>query len=387
MTRLTWLAAAALACLFAAAPPALPCGLCPGSLQNLQTLRQEMEQSRLVLYGTMANPRLNPGDGTFTGAGATDFHILRVVKPDPILGNRKVIEVPRYIPVLDPKDPPKFVVLCDVINGKLDANRGRPAKSAAVIGYLEGARTLEGKDRTQTLLYYFAFLDHKDEDISTDAYLEFAKASDQEIGQVARKLSADKLRRLLQDPKTPAERLGLYAFLLGACGGDKDADLLRALLERPTEKTVAALDGILGGYIFMRPRQGWDLAVALLADGRRPFPERYAVVRTLRFYHAWQPAESRREVLRGLAVMLDQGDVADLAIEDLRRWQVWDLTDRVLAQYGKKSHSAPILRRAMVRYALSCPNPAAARFVAEIRKQDPELIKELEEDLKLEKQG
>src|SRR5262249_42101806 len=154
-------------------------------------------------------------------------------------------------------------------------------------------------------------------------------------------LAPDKLRAWLQDDKTPAGRLGLFAFLLGTCGNEKDAALFRSLLLKPTERTAPAIDGLLGGYIQLRPREGWDLAVALLRDERKPFMERFAVVRTLRFYHAWQPAASRDEVIRCLRVTLDQGDLADLAIEDLRRWQLWDLTAAVLAQYGKKSHDAP----------------------------------------------
>ena len=37
------------------------------------------------------------------------------------------------------------------------------------------------------------------------------------------------------------------------------------------------------------------------------------------------------------------------------------LTVAVLAQYGKKSHDAPIVKRSIVRYALSCPREDARR--------------------------
>src|SRR5262249_1321117 len=145
--------------------------------------------------------------------------------------------------------------------------------------------------------------------------------------------AAEKLRRLILDPKTAPERLGLYAFLLGACGTDRDADLLRAMLDKPTERTAKAIDGILCGYIQLRPREGWALAIAVLGDPRRPFADRFAVLRTLRFYHGYTPAETRRPVLQGLQALLPQGDTADMAIEDLRRWQMWDLTATVLAQF------------------------------------------------------
>jgi hypothetical protein len=363
--------------------PALACSLC-GSAASQLTLRQEMDQARMVLYGSISNPRL--GNDGAPGSGTCDFQILKVLKYDPFLGEKKVIQLNRYLPVLDPRDPPKFIVFCEIISGKIDPYRGRAVKSNAVLPYLEGAKAQQGKDRTQALLYYFRFLDHEDDTIAGDAFLEFARSTDQEVGEVGRRLAPEQLRRLLQDPKTPPGRLGLYAFMLGACGGDRDAEVLRAMIQQPTERTANALDGLLSGYIHLRPAAGWELAVSILGDKRRPFPERFAAARTLRFYHSWKPAETRPQVLRGLSVMVGDGDVADLAIEDLRRWQMWDLTGKVLAQYGKESHKAPLIQRTIGRYALTCPLPEARQFAQQLRRHDPELVRDLEEALSFEQQ-
>lgn len=380
MLRLLWIVPGLVGTLLVAGSPALACSLCSGSPQTTLSMRQEMAQAKLVLYGTLANPRLNPG-GT---GGTTDLQIERVLKNDPFLGNKKVIELPRYVPV-DAKNPPRFLVFCDVYNGKFDPYRGVPVKSAAVVDYLKGTAALDPKDRSQALQYYFRYLDHADPDVSNDAFVEFAKATDSEVGQVAGKLSAAKLRTWLQDPQTPANRLSLYAFMLGACGSRDDAVVLRDLLDRPTERTLGPLGGILAGYIQLQPDEGWKRAHGMLRDAKRPFGERFAVLGTLRFYHGWKADQSRREVVRGLAELLPQGDIADLAIEDLRRWQIWDLTTDVLAQYGKKSHDAPIMTRTIIRYALCCPQAEAVRFINERRKQDPGLIKEVEEGLQFEK--
>jgi len=93
-----------LAGILAAAPaPALACSLCAGNPAQTQTLRQDAARARLVLYGRLANPRLNSdGNGPATG-GSTDFHIAAVLKADPFLGSQKVIALPRYVPV-DPKE-------------------------------------------------------------------------------------------------------------------------------------------------------------------------------------------------------------------------------------------------------------------------------------------
>jgi hypothetical protein len=145
------------------------------------------------------------------------------------------------------------------------------------------------------------------------------------------------------------------------------------------------MDGILGGYIQLQPRAGWDLLAAILGDARRPFTDRYAALKTIHFFHAWDPQATRREVLRGLAATLSQGDLADVPVEDLRRWQMWDLTSLVLAQFGKPTHAAPLVKRAIVRYALCCPRPESAQFVDRLRRQDPDLVAEVKESLEFEK--
>ena len=105
----------------------------------------------------------------------------------------------------------------------------------------------------------------------------------------------------------------------------------------------------------------------------------------MRFFQGWKPQETRAELLRGLGKALEQGDVADLAIEDLRRAENWDLTSAVLAQFGKKSHAAPIVQRSIVRYALSCPKDEAKTFIDTLRKRDAKLVKDVEEQLQFDK--
>ena len=65
-----------------------------------------------------------------------------------------------------------------------------PVKSEALVDYLKGVLSLDPKDPTGALeKFYFKYLDSADAEVANDAYLEFAKATDQEIGQVAPKLS------------------------------------------------------------------------------------------------------------------------------------------------------------------------------------------------------
>jgi hypothetical protein len=374
-----WLLAVLLGLIAIVPSPAPACSLCGGGLMSTLTLRQEaaLASARIILLGSVEK-------SDFT-RGTSEMRILELLRSDPFLGKAKTVELPRPLPILDAKDPPKYLIFCDVFKNKLDPYRGVPVKSEEAAKYLKGALALDAKDRARALLYYFDYLEHPDKKIAEDAFLEFAKSTDQEIGQIAPKLSAAKLRGWLQDPQGLDWRLGMYAYLLGACGGAEDAGLLRGMLQKPTENMLKSYDGILGGYIQLKPDEGWQLALDILRDTGKEFRMRDAVLRTFRFYYGWKAKDVKEKVLKGLASALPQGDLADLAIEDLRRWQLWDLTDDVLALYGKKSHDAPLMRRAIIRYALCCPKPVAAEFVAQRRRDDAEAVRDVEEALQSEK--
>jgi hypothetical protein len=354
------------------------CSICNLGGQQVPTIRQELAQAtaRAVVIGT-AQDRAGV-------AAASDLKITHVLRNDPLLAGRKAIELQRYLPS-DPKNPPRFLVFCDVFKDKLDPFRGIPLRSAESVEYVKKVLTLDPKDVAVNLPAYFRYLENSDPEIARDAFLEFAKATDREIAQAAPRLDPVRLRAWLTDPRTPGDRLSVYALLLGACGRADDGRFLHGLLQDTTERYANAYDGILAGFMHLRPREGWDLALEVLGDSRKPLPLRLAVVRTLRFWHGAQPNETQGNVLKCLAAMIRQGELADLAVEDLRRWKIWDLTREVLEVYGRKGYDAPIMQQAIVRYALSCDDAACRSFVAERRRSDPDVVRDVEDQLRLEK--
>jgi hypothetical protein len=367
--------------LLIAVPETAPaCSLCGAALRQAPTLRQEaaLGEARIILIGTAENPQ--------AASRTTDLRIAEVLRSDPALKDKKVISVKQFLPISDPKNPPRYLVFCDIYKGEFDPYRGVPLKNADSIEYVRQVLKLDPKDQTGNLLFFFRYLDNPDPEIARDAFLEFAKATDQEIASVARRLDPAKLRAWLKARETPAERLSVYSLLLGACGGDEDARFLKAALDEASERTVSAYDGYLAGYIHLRPREGWELAQSLLRDGHKPMLIRLAVARTLSYFHGAQPKDSAADVQKGLDAMIAQGELADIAIEDMRRWGIRDRTREILGLYGKKGFDAPLMKRTIVRYALSCKDDAAARaFVEQRRREDAELVKGVEEELQFEK--
>jgi hypothetical protein len=352
------------------------CSLC-ANLQQVPTFRQEAAQphARIILYGSFKSDK-NVTNGT-------PFHIAAVLRSDPYIEGKTKIIVPKYIPANDEKP---FLLFADVFKDGIDAYRGVPIKTEEGVEYVKKVLKLDPKNKTENLLFFFRYLEHADKEVANDAFMEFAKATDVEIGEVAKKLPADKLRGWLKNSETPPEHIGMYAFLLGACGNKDDADLLKSMLRDPSDRTTKAFDGILAGYIHLRPEEGWDLALATLKDDKKSFEVRLSVVRMLRFFYLFQPKENKANVLKGMEIMLVRSDLADVAIEDLRRLKLFDLTPEVLGLYGKKGYEGQLMRETIIRYALACKEDnAALKFLTERRKAEPDLVKDVEDALRFEK--
>ena len=361
--------------------PASSAVACPFCSMQGQTLTGDVNQASMVLFGTLTNAKLN-ADGL--DQGSTDLQVEAVIKKNDILGDKKVVTLPRYIP--SDKTSSKFLVFCDVFKGKIDPYRGFQVKGDSdIVKYLQGALAVKDKDVSTRLRFFFDYLDNADVEIANDAYKEFGNADYKDYHDMAKNLPPDKIAKWLQDPSTPAFRHGLYASMLGHCGTAKHAELLRKLLDDAQKQASTGVDGMLAGYVMLQPKEGWAYIQAILKDPKKEFMVRYAALRAVRFLWNSRPdLVLEKELEKGVSALLDQSDIADLAIEDLRLHKCWDEADHVFGLYSKKSHDIPIVHRYIVRYALSCPEPEAAKFVDGVRKKEPDLVKDIEEFLKLE---
>jgi hypothetical protein len=346
-----------------------------------QTLTGDVSQASMVLFGTLTNAKLDPNA---FGQGTTDLRVEAVIKKHEILGQQKTVTLPRYVPTDNTNS--KFLIFCDVFKGKIDPYRGVPVNAKSdIVKYLQGAMAVKDKPISDRLKYFFDYLDNADLEISNDAYKEFANADYKDYKDMAKTLPAAKIAKWLQDPDTPSFRFGLYASMLGHCGTDKDAGLLRQMLDDPGKRLNSGVDGMLAGYVLLQPKEGFAYLRSLLQDAGKEFMVRYAALRAARFFWESRPdVLDKKQLVDSVSSLLDQSDIADLVIEDLRKWGRWELCDRVLGLYEKPSHDVPIVRRAIIRFALSCPEKKAKVFVDKLRAKDPEMIKDVEELLKLE---
>jgi hypothetical protein len=384
MTFRTPLCAALVAAALVAFTP--PAQACPGcGPPSGQTLASEVAQADFILYGTLGNPKPSATDPT---KGTTDITIEAVVKAHALVKDKKVFTIPRLVPP-DAK-PTKYMVFFNVVNGDVDPYRGvAVTPDSKLPEYVKGAIDVRQKDANTRLRYFFDHLESGDLEISSDAYNEFALAEYKEVIHLAPTLPAATLLKWLKDPNTRPSRFGLYGFLLGHCGKADDAKAMRALLDDPDRKFSSGLDGMVMGYTLLDKTAGYSYLMKLLADPEKEFLVKHAGLKVLRFFWEFRPEVlTRKQLLDGAAALMTHPDIADMPIDDLRKWKAWEMTETVLKYAKQESHNAlPINRRAILKFAIAATwdnpkNAAAAAFVEQARKDDPDRVKLLEDLLK-----
>ena len=384
---------------------------CPFCATQGQTLSSEVNQADFIVLGNLKNAKRDPEDFT---KGSTDLEIVTVVKPHDYLKGKKAILLPRYVP-LDLKAgdaDSKFLVFCSLYSPTgdvgissvasvavmanadraiLDPYRGEQIKGKSDLPeYLKGAIVAREKDAQSRLGFFFKYLDHGELVINTDALMEFGNAEYKDVRKVAESLPADKLLKWLKDKNTPPSRYGLYGLMYGHCGKAEGATALKELIDDPENHFSSGLDGLLAGYILLKPAEGWAHLNTIVADSKKDFTTRYAALKVLRFFWEYRPDVLKKDdLLSAVKTLVGQGEIADLPIDDLRKWGAWEQTAFILDEAAKPSHNKQIVKRAVLRFALTAAtdgkNAAAAAYVAKARTEDAERVKFVEEMLADEK--
>jgi len=204
------------------------------------------------------------------------------------------------------------------------------------------------------LAYFLKFLEFPDPLVANDAYAEFANAPYNRITSIAKQLPRERLRKWIASSDTPATRLGLYGLLLGLCGEEEDAQLMKQKIAESNDEFRLGIDGVISGYLLLTGEKGLELIDrAKLQNEDVPFSETYAAMQALRFMWKFNPDRIEKERLRqSMRILLDRPKLADLVITDLARWKDWSVQDKLMSLYGAEEYDVPSIKRAIVRYML-----------------------------------
>ena len=352
---------------------------CPFCAAEGQTFSTELKQAQMVLVARSISADMEKD--------TCEIEVDVVVKDNPVRGKKTRFALTRYIDPMPLGTKGRFLLFCEMHKNKLDAYRGMFIKDGSKLpAYLQEVLKHKDKSTSTRLETFFTYLDDPDLDISGDAYKEFAYAEYKDLRAMYKNLPAEKILKWIKSPDTPSVRMGLYASMLGHCGTEKDAKALRAVLDDIDRRAGSGIDGTLAGYIMLEPKAGWEYTLGVLKNPKEDFYFRYAVLRGVRFLHDYRSdVVSKKQIVDGLCMLLNQKDIADLAIEDLRRWQHWEVADKILASEKTDVYDQPIVKRSLLRYALQCKGSAAATaYVAARRKADKEAVEDAQELLDLE---
>jgi len=362
-------------------PALIQASTCPfcGTEGQGPTLVGDFNQASIVLVGTFGKSKREGGKGDLE-SGTTEFHIEERLKDHDLVKGKTMIVLPRYLP----STKSKFVIFCDVYKNTIDPYRGvEMSEKGDLVPYLKKALALTKQPLGMRLRHCFDYLNSSDQEVSMDAYREFARADYDDYKGMAKALPSDKAEMIagwLLDPKTPGYRYGLYGSLLGLCGDPKKhGDLLRSMVDDPKKRLSSGLDGLMAGMMMLQPKEGWNYLEKTLKNEREEFFMRYTCLTTLRFFFSTRPdVFPRKQLVEGLCLALPHSDMADFAIEDLRKWRCWETTPRVLGLFSVESHNLPVVKRAILRFALQCAkegnNKEARAFVAEQTRMNAEWV-------------
>lgn len=356
---------------------------CPFCSATGQTMMQAVEEADVAFIAELSDSK--PITNATPGGpdGETKAHLLRVLKSNPAVEKKGDLVLPRYLPAAE-KDKVRFLVYAIVADGVVDPYRATPVDSDDLADYLAGAVDHRKKPPADRIAYFFKYLDNKDQIISNDAYSEFALAPYKEVKSASSSFNPDTIIKWLDNPKTEPYRIGLYGLLLGICGRASDRAVLQAILEDPKRRPISGVDGLLGGLCVLDPKNGPEYVIKVLVNPENDFNYRYSALRTVKFLASDMPEVSKDQLFAKMQSAIQIPDISDLVIDEYRRNQIWTATDVILPLFDDPKFGVQVIKRAITRYALKCPDPKAEIFVKKLREKDPQFVSDVEEILRFE---
>jgi hypothetical protein len=315
--------------------------------------------------------------------GQSELVLDDILVPHDVLKGRKTILVPRTVLTKG-----KFLVAMEIYKGQLDAYHGTEIDDKGeVVKYVRGALKLKNKSLHARLCYSVDFLQSPDTEVAACADLELRRASYPDFRKVAESLKPESLVKAIQDSKTAGAQRGTLGMLLGHCGKKEHAALLRKMINAPAYKAANHLQELMVGYVLLDPEGGWEFVANIATLEKIPFMKRYCAFTTMRQIGDDRPdLIGAKKYAAGIARILDVPDLADFAIENLRKQKRWEFCDAILELHGKKGFKNQMISKAVLRFALQCPTPAAKTFVTIERSKDADGVLDVEELLGLEKE-
>jgi hypothetical protein len=241
--------------------------------------------------------------------------------------------------------------------------------SRVVWNYLKSMPARD-KPTTDRLKFFVRYLEHPESIIANDAYGEFANAPYEDIVAIRDTLPRTRLRQWVFDSRIDRSvietRLGLYGMLLGLCGNQSDASLLKRVIVddwKSDDDFRLGIDGMIGGYLLLTGEDGLEIIERTkLTNPDVSFAETYAGMQALRFAWTYGDGVIKPERLRkAMRLLLERPELTDLVIADLARWKDWEIQSRLMQMYDEEAYQVTAVKRAIIRFMLVSSRPAKSK--------------------------
>jgi hypothetical protein len=372
------------------APPTQALVCCPGcSVIRGERLAERIAKAGLVVHGKFSNPRQLPDPGPDEPSSLTDMRVLKVIKAHPALAKRTDVPVAGFISGAKQK-PAEYIMFADVKEKQILPFDGIPVDGKDIVEYLQGAVDAQKLPVAERIGFFFKYLNHANDDIARDAYMEVSTPSFKDVASAKKHYDPDLVQKMLRDPKTQPYKFGLLGILTGVCGRKEDAEVLRTMIVDKDKRPYSGMDGLIAGYCLLEPEKGLAMVLDFLSNPEVDFNVRYAALRiTTQFLIKDFPVSEtkKQSIFDRLGAIVDNGEMGDLAIDELRKAEVWEYAKRVFAAHDSSNPDIKdnnFIKRAAIRYALKCPTPEAKAFVEHLRKTAPGRLNIEEENLRWE---
>lgn len=231
-------------------------------------------------------------------------------------------------------------------------------------------------DPVERLRFFREYLEDEEALISRDAYDEFASAPYDLIQKIGPEMDHDQLIEWVKQPEIGADRKRLYFTMLGVCGSKDDLPMLEAMLRAPAKSVTGGLDALIACYLTLAGEDGLPLIDELfIANHKAPFPQSYAAIMAIRFHGTEGKIIPRSALVESLHKILDRGELADMVIPDLAKWNDWSQIDRLTKLFKEAEKDKNWLRVPVINYMRACPLPEAEAAIEELEKIDPEAVR------------
>jgi hypothetical protein len=228
------------------------------------------------------------------------------------------------------------------------------------------------RNQAGQLRFFLPYLEHSDRQIADSTHSKLVGAPYAVLQELAADLDAEQLRTWINHQSTANnKRIPLSIVLLGICGEQQEADLVREWIEQSSKGgDPAYLAALFTAHIEL----GGEDAVGFieksyLQSRDRTLGEVLAAIDALRTHGQAGTTISRERIKASFQLLLrERPALAETIIDDFARWKDWSIASRLMDIHA--GGQQPWNNAMIIKYLEACPLPTARQYVQRLSAAD-----------------